>query len=79
MTQKVKITFSSAGLQPPVYFAGSLGPQPWEPVEMKYTQTENGEHEFWQEFDAEEGEYQYKFRLGPGDWWVLDEDKSIGT
>lgn len=79
MTQKVKILYSSPGLKAPVYVAGSLGDQPWEPVEMQYTQKENGELDFWQEFDVEEGEYQYKFRLGPGDWWVLDESRDIGS
>lgn len=24
------------------------------------------------------GEYEYKFRLGPGDWWVLDETTDVG-
>lgn len=45
---------------------------------MNCVQREDGEHDFWQEFDVEEGEYQYKFRLGPGDWWALDETKAIG-
>jgi len=78
MTQKVKVTYSNAGLQPPVYIAGSLGDNPWEPLEMHFTKSQDGEHEFWQEFDVEEGEYQYKFRLGSGDWWALDESKPIG-
>lgn len=42
---------------------------------MKYKDMEDGELEFKHEFEAEPGEYQYKFRLGPGDWWVLDETK----
>lgn len=78
MTQKVKITYNHAGLQPPVYIAGSLGELHWQPVEMDVSHKEDGELEFFKEFDAEEGEYQYKFRLGPGDWWVLDESKQIG-
>ena len=24
------------------------------------------------------GIYQYKFRLGEGDWWVLDEQSTVG-
>lgn len=44
---------------------------------MNHSQQADGEQEYWQEFDVEEGEYQYKFRLGPGDWWVLDETKDI--
>lgn len=30
---------------------------------------------FSQSFLVEEGQYQYKFRLGAGDWWVCDESK----
>lgn len=28
--------------------------------------------------DVAPGEYEYKFRLGPGDWWVLDENAETG-
>lgn len=73
MKQDVKITFSKPGTQPPVYVTTSLSEPQWQPVEMHNTQKEEGEYEFWHEFEAEPGEYQYKFRLGPGDWWVLDE------
>lgn len=38
---------------------------------------EDSELEFWRAFEAEEGEHQYKFRLGPGDWWALDESQPI--
>lgn len=37
----------------------------------------SGEFTFVRNFDVEEGEYQYKFRLGPGDWWVCDEGKEV--
>lgn len=36
-----------------------------------------GEFEFITVFLVQPGEYQYKFRLGPGDWWVCDEDQEI--
>jgi len=42
---------------------------------MDCRRSPNGEHEFAKTFHAAEGEYQYKFRLGPGDWWVCDESK----
>lgn len=42
---------------------------------MDYGELPSGEREFVKTFHAGEGEYQYKFRLGPGDWWVCDEDK----
>ena len=46
---------------------------------MKHKEKEDGELDFEHEFEAVPGEYQYKFRLGPGDWWVLDETKPTGT
>ncbi|KAG9878159.1 hypothetical protein KCU94_g21723, partial [Aureobasidium melanogenum] len=75
MAQKEEIHYSHPGLQPPVFIAGSMCEPQWEPIEMKYKDKEDGELEFKHEFEAEPGEYQYKFRLGPGDWWVLDETK----
>ena len=75
MAQKVTVTYSSPGLQPPVYITTSLSEPQWELLEMDCRRTPNGEHEFAKTFHAAEGEYQYKFRLGPGDWWVCDESK----
>ncbi|KAL9085462.1 MAG: hypothetical protein Q9165_007612 [Trypethelium subeluteriae] len=74
--QTVSITYSKKGTQAPVYIATSLSSPPWEPVEMAYES--NGEDlEFSKSFrDVEEGTHQYKFRLGPGNWWVLDENAS---
>jgi len=71
MAQRHEIHYSHPGLQPPVYIAGSMSQ--WEPIEMKHKEKEDGELEFEHTFEADAGEYQYKFRLGPGDWWVLDE------
>jgi len=42
---------------------------------MRAEKQPSGEYAFVRSFDVEEGEYQYKFRLGPGDWWVCDEKK----
>ncbi|KAL1588641.1 hypothetical protein WHR41_02512 [Cladosporium halotolerans] len=75
MKQKVTITYASPGLQPPVYIATSLSDPQWEPVEMGCAELPGGEREFVKTFHVLEGEYQYKFRLGPGDWWVCDEEK----
>ncbi|KAF4538778.1 hypothetical protein BFW01_g8429 [Lasiodiplodia theobromae] len=76
----VTITFSVPGTHPPVYVASSLTNPPWAPVEMsiKDERTPAGDLVFEKSFDAvESGEYQYKFRLGPGDWWVCDENAPI--
>jgi hypothetical protein len=75
MAHKVTITYSSAGLQPPVYITTSLSDPQWELLEMGCSEEPSGEWEFSKTFSAAEGEYQYKFRLGPGDWWVCDESK----
>lgn len=75
MAHKVTVTYSSAGLQPPVYITTSLSEPQWDLLEMDCRRTPNGQHEFAKTFHVAEGEYQYKFRLGLGDWWVCDESK----
>ncbi|KAK3704360.1 hypothetical protein LTR37_013913 [Vermiconidia calcicola] len=75
MKQHVIVEYSSPGLQPPVYIFTSLSDPQWDAVEMQAEKTGNSEYRFFRTFDVEEGEYQYKFRLGPGDWWVCDESK----
>ncbi|KAI9047923.1 hypothetical protein LZ554_007725 [Drepanopeziza brunnea f. sp. 'monogermtubi'] len=74
-TVPVTVRYSRPGTQPPIYLGGSFDDPQWhEPREMQYTTDENNEHEFYTEVSVEEGkEYQYKFRVGPGDWWVLNE------
>ncbi|KAM3416345.1 hypothetical protein BST61_g7949 [Cercospora zeina] len=73
MTMPITLEYSSPGLQPPVYIATSLSDPQWEPIEMEGTKDNGGEYHFSKSFNAHEGEYQYKLRLGPGDWWVCDE------
>ncbi|KAF2165319.1 hypothetical protein M409DRAFT_24169 [Zasmidium cellare ATCC 36951] len=75
MKQPITITFSSPGLRPPVYIGTDLTDPQWDPVEMDGEQTDKGEYTFCKSFMAEEGEYQYKLRLGPGDWWICDDSK----
>ncbi|KAI1628415.1 hypothetical protein EDD37DRAFT_5104 [Exophiala viscosa] len=68
------ITFSKPDIQGPVYVAGSF--TEWSPVEMNCESTASGLNKFSYTADLNPGKYQYKFRLGPGDWWVLDESTS---
>jgi hypothetical protein len=73
------ITFRKADVQPPVFVAGSF--TKWSPLEMNVKRSETTgsvENEFSYETDLQPGEYQYKFRLGPGNWWVLDESSPSG-
>ena len=79
-TTSVIIKFAKPGTQPPVYVAGSFSHPEWDPQEMQYTTSDDGEHEYAKEVSVEEGkQYQYKFRMGPGDWWILNEEAPTGT
>jgi hypothetical protein len=76
----VAVTYSKPGIQPPIYLAGTFSHPPWQPQEMQHTINEQGEYAFTKEVEVEEGkEYQYKFRVGEGDWWLLNEDAPSGT
>ena len=85
--QLVKITYSSPDIQPPVYVAGAFTDPPWQPCEMKCVKPVQDpnvdpqakpDYTFSKEFEVTGGRWQYKFRLGPGDWWVCDEAAEIG-
>ena len=39
----------------------------------------DGELVFYKEVEGvNPGDYQYKYRLGPGDWWVCDDSAETG-
>ncbi|KAH8653212.1 hypothetical protein BGZ60DRAFT_180509 [Tricladium varicosporioides] len=79
-TVTVTVRYSKPGTQPPVYLAGSFSDPAWQPQEMEHTTNPDGEHEYHKNVQIEKGkEYQYKFRLGPGDWWTLNEDAPTVT
>ncbi|KAB5570647.1 hypothetical protein GE09DRAFT_1218069 [Coniochaeta sp. 2T2.1] len=68
------ITYRHAGTQPPIFIAGEFSEPPWDPQEMEYTTDEDGEHTFKKQvFAPANTKVQYKFRVGLGDWWVLNE------
>lgn len=70
----VTITFRRPGTSPPVFVAGSFSEPQWQPQEMTYSTDGQGEYEFKAEvFAAPGSSIQYKFRVGHGDWWLLDE------
>ncbi|KAN0095702.1 hypothetical protein V8E51_016413 [Hyaloscypha variabilis] len=75
----VTIRYSKPGSQPPIFLAGSFSDPAWHPQEMQYTTSEAGENEFYKEVQVEEGSaYQYKFRIGEGEW-MLNEDSPTVT
>jgi hypothetical protein len=86
-TKKVTITLPGQNIKPPVYVAGSFTPQPWKPEEMDVIPTNlnadgqniNIQTTYTKIFDIAPGRYQYKFRLGEGEWWICDETKEIST
>lgn len=74
------VKYSKLGTQPPIYLAGSFSNPEWTPLPMQHTVNEQGEYLFTKEVEVEEGkEYQYKFRVGEGEWWLLNEDEPTGT
>lgn len=36
------------------------------------------EYEFYKELEVNEGHWHYKFKVGQGDLWVLDENSATG-
>lgn len=88
-TQNIKITYVSPRARPPIFVAGSFTDPPWQPQELEYVleqpddigtdiQSETSQYRFFRTFQVEEGRWQYKFRLGFGDWWVCDEHTEKG-
>ncbi|KAH7346952.1 hypothetical protein BKA66DRAFT_433221 [Pyrenochaeta sp. MPI-SDFR-AT-0127] len=79
MTSKATITFSQAGVQPPVYVVTSLSG--WATLEMSVNEehTASGDLVFTKQFsNVTEGSYQYKIRIGENHW-VVDESKESAT
>jgi hypothetical protein len=78
-TVVVTVKYDKPGTRPPVYLAGSFSDPQWQPEEMRYTSNGDNDFQYYSTFEVEEGqEYQYKFRIGEGDWWVLNEDAPSG-
>ncbi|APA15112.1 hypothetical protein SS1G_08690 [Sclerotinia sclerotiorum 1980 UF-70] len=75
----VVIKYSKPGAAPPIYLAGSFPESVWQPQEMDYT-NDSDHYVFSKAVEVEQGkEYQYKFRIGNGDWWMSDEDAPTVT
>ena len=79
--EKTTITFQSPGAIPPVFVSAAFTDPPWHPIELDYSKAPGSDEDliFAKGFEVDEGRWQYKFRLGPGDWWVCNEDSEIGT
>ncbi|KAG9200333.1 hypothetical protein G6514_007158 [Epicoccum nigrum] len=81
MQSEATITFTQPGVQPPVYVVTSLSSPPWATLELKPSEdkTPSGDFVFEQKFaNVSEGSYQYKIRIGEGNW-VVDDSKESAT
>lgn len=73
------VTYKNPGTLPPVYIAGSFSDPEWQPQEMKHDADQDGEITFRSEVNLEpDKDYQFKLRIGDGDWWALSKDYPIG-
>ncbi|CCU81658.1 hypothetical protein/PT repeat family protein [Blumeria hordei DH14] len=74
-----RIEFIHKGVQPPVYIAGTFANPPWQPLEMDVVRQElSGEYKFSITLNIPKGlDHQYKFRVGEGNLWLLNEDEPI--
>ncbi|KAI1805641.1 hypothetical protein F4811DRAFT_212148 [Daldinia bambusicola] len=80
--QKVPITFTykKDDTDPPIYVAGSFSDPPWQPQEMDVAIDQLGGRLFTKQVMVDDGtEIHYKFRIGQGDWWALDETADTVT
>jgi hypothetical protein len=77
--RRYTITFGRKGIQPPLYIAGSFSSPEWQPQEMEHTRGDDHEVIFTKDIFVEAGsQIQYKFRVGTGDWWILDDSAPTG-
>lgn len=68
------LKYRRAGVKPPVFVAGSFGHPEWVPREMDWVLDERGENLYTKEIEVDENRaYQYKFKVGHGNDWDLDE------
>ncbi|KAI0010121.1 hypothetical protein F4779DRAFT_322844 [Xylariaceae sp. FL0662B] len=71
----ITLTYHESGTKPPIYVAGTFSDPMWKPQEMDVYVNQNGDYLFTKEVIVDaDSEIQYKFRIGQGDWWALDED-----
>ncbi|CAM1505542.1 Fc.00g111790.m01.CDS01 [Cosmosporella sp. VM-42] len=74
------ITYRKPGTAPPIFVAGSFSNPEWQPKEMDHSIDSDGEQTFRAQVMVEPGkDYQFKIRIGDGDWWVLAENYAVAT
>jgi len=67
-------------LSPPIFLAGTF--TEWQPsLEMEHEIVDDqsgGRSHFYKLVELSAGTHQYKFRLGHGDWWIVDDSTPTG-
>ena len=83
METTITITYQHVGTTPPLFVAGTFTQPAWVPQELDYSQAIQDDDDdkkpglvFHKTFTLAPGTYQYKFRVGYGDWWICDETKA---
>ncbi|KAI1927966.1 hypothetical protein LOZ65_002179 [Ophidiomyces ophidiicola] len=88
LKQSVKITIQRPASTPPVFLVASFTEPAWSPVELDaksissigdVVPTGQEEYEFSKVFQLEEGEYEYRFRLGADNVWVCNAELPTNT
>ncbi|KAI0999058.1 hypothetical protein K3495_g9136 [Podosphaera aphanis] len=76
-----RIEYSHPETKPPVFIAGTFADSEWQPIEMNAVKEETSdEYKYDIRLKLRTGEdHQYKFRIGEGQWWVLNEDEPTVT
>ncbi|KAI0165762.1 hypothetical protein GGR57DRAFT_448650 [Xylariaceae sp. FL1272] len=76
----VMFMFHKSDMRPPLFVAGSFSDPPWQPHEMNHSMDQHGDSVFtYTALVDGDTDVQYKFRIGPGDWWALDPDAKTVT
>ncbi|PHH90877.1 hypothetical protein CDD83_2382 [Cordyceps sp. RAO-2017] len=74
----VTVSFRRPGTQPPLFLVGTFSDPAWLPREMQYRTDDTGDKCFTTQISVQPGQdYRYKFRLGHGGDWLLDQQASI--
>lgn len=80
-TVTTTISYRGAGIQAPVFVAGSFTEPSWHPLEMRKGEDIDGEANFSATVQVMANTvYQYKFKIGRGEGerWVLDPNCPTG-
>lgn len=77
--RSLQIEYRATDVEGPVFLAGSFTDPPWTLQQMQRVFNDQRRPIFAASVRIEPGQdYQFKFKLGTGDHWVVDESRPIG-